>query len=291
MINVQTKIANSLSGVQMMAELGKSIQQYHRIGDNPSLSAIEAITKNLSLHTKFVIPQTTIEAITSINRKHEELLGGLRTISEAFKIQSPAIAQINNLNSALSSISGQVAAIAAQQRKWEIIADYDEVTEQAVEFSENLTEEVTEEHKRQFQVLMTLVSAFVKKYGVQGLLIIDIILRISGLHQYYDFLQEKPELPTKQEVNQIAIKQDSVVQFIEAVNEQLKNTKEYRITIRRCEVKLKPKKKTLTISRIPKDYELIILQANHKWVLVSYFDPKDKLPQTGWVMKKHLKRR
>ena len=94
MINVQTKIANSLSGVQMMAELGKSIQQYHRIGDNPSLSAIEAITKNLSLHTKFVIPQTTIEAITSINRKHEELLGGLRTISEAFKIQSPAIAQI-----------------------------------------------------------------------------------------------------------------------------------------------------------------------------------------------------
>jgi hypothetical protein len=288
MMKNQEQIIKSLSGVSMITELAKSMQQNHRMFENPTLSAIEAMTKGLSVQAKFAIPQTTLDAISSINRQHEQLFGGIRAMTEALKIQSPAIAQINNLNFALSGISGQIAAIAAQQRNWSIIDDFEEVTEQAIEFSESLTEEVTEEQKRQFQILLTLVSTFVKKYGVQGLLIIDIILRFAGLHQYYDFLQQKPELPTKQEVNQIAIKQDSIIQFIGAVNEQLKIAKEYRITNRECEVKLKPKTKTLIVSKLPKDFELVVLQVNHKWVLVSYFDPKDNLPQTGWIMKKYL---
>lgn len=288
MMKAQASITKSLSGVSMITELAKSMQQHHKMFENPTLSAIEAMTKSLSLQSKFPIPQTTLDAISSINRQHEQLFGGIRAMTEALKIQSPALAQINNLNFALSDISGQIAAIAAQQKNWAIIDDYEEVTEQAIEFSESLTEEITEEQKRQFQILLTLVSAFVKKYGVQGLLIIDIILRFAGLHQYYDFLQQKPELPTKQEVNQIAIKQDSIIQFIGAVNEQLKSVKEYRITNRECKVKLKPKNKTLTVSKLPKDFELVVLQVNHKWVLVSYFDPKDNLPQTGWIMKKYL---
>lgn len=287
MLKAQESITKSLSGVNMMTEIAKSMQ-HQKMFASPTMSAIEAMSKSISLQTKFAIPQSTLDALASINRQHEQLFGGLRAMTEALKVQSPAIAQINNLNFALSGISGQIAAIAAQQRNWAIIDDYEEVTEQAIEFSESITEEITEEQKRQFQILLTLVSAFVKKYGVQGLLIIDIILRFAGLHQYYDFLQQKPELPTKQEVNQIAIKQDSIIQFIGAVNEQLKNAKEYRITNRECEVKLKPKNKTLTVSKLPKDFELVVLQVNHKWVLVSFFDPKDNLPQTGWIMKKYL---
>lgn len=284
MFNAQESITKNLSGLSMATEL----QKHHRMFANPTLSAIEAMTKGLSLQAKFAMPQTTLDAISSINRQHEQLFGGIRTMTEALKIQSPALAQINNLNFALSGISGQIATIAAQQRNWSIINDFEEVTEQAIEFSESLTEKVTEEQKRQFQILLTLVSTFVKKYGVQGLLIIDIILRFAGLHQYYDFLQQKPELATKQEVNQIAIKQDSIIQFIGAVNEQLKIAKEYRITNRECVVKLKPNTKTLIVSKLPKDFELVVLQINHKWVLVSYFDPKDNLPQTGWIMKKYL---
>src|SRR5690606_21821652 len=249
MFKVQDSIAKNLSGLSMASESAKNMQIHQKMFENPTLSAIQQMSKSLNLQTKFAIPQSTLDALASINRQHEQLFGGLRAMTEALKIQSPVIAQINNLNFALSGISGQIAAIAAQQKNWAIIDDYDEVTEQAIEFSESLTEEITEEQKRQFQILLTLVSAFVKKYGVQGLLIIDIILRFAGLHQYYDFLQQKPELPTKQEVNQIAIKQDSIIQFIGAVNEQLKSVKEYRITNRKCEVKLKPKHKTLTVSK------------------------------------------
>lgn len=288
MLKAQNSITKNLSGLSMAAELAKSMQQHQKRFSNPTLSAIEAMSKKISLQAKFSIPQTTLDAIASINRQHEQLFGGLRAMTEALKIQSPTITQINNLNFALSGISGKIAAIAAQQRNWAIIDTFEEVTEQAIEFSESLTEEITEEQKRQFQILLTLVSAFVKKYGIQGLLIIDIILRCAGLHQYYDFLQQKPELPTKQEVNQIVIKQDSIIQFIGAVNEQLKIAKEYRTTNRQCEVKLKPKTKTFTVTTLPKDFELVVLQVNHKWVFVSYMDPKDNLPQTGWIMKKYL---
>lgn len=64
-------------------------------------------------------------------------------------------------------------------------------------------------------------------------------------------------MATKTEVNQINIKQDSIIQFIGAVNEHLKSVKEYRITNRECKVKLKPKDKNLTVSKLPKDFELV----------------------------------
>lgn len=288
MIKTRERVMKSLSGVSMITELTKSMQQHQRMFEKPTLSAIEAMTHALSIQTKFAIPQTTLDAITSINRQHEQLFGDIKSMTETLKVQSSAITQINSLNFALSGISGQIASIAAQQRNWSIIDDYEEVTEKAIEFSESLTEKVTEEQKRQFQILLTLVSIFVKKYGIQGLFIIDIILRFAGLHQYYDFLQQKPELPTKQEVNQITIKQDSVIQFIMEVNKQLKIAKEYKITNRECKVNLKPKTQSLIVSKLPKNFELVVLQVNHKWVFVSYFDPEDNLPQTGWIMKKYL---
>ncbi|TXD79274.1 hypothetical protein [Algoriphagus ratkowskyi] len=285
----QEGITKSLSGFNMMAEIAKSIQ-FQKMFVGPDLSAIEARSKSISHQIEFAIPQTTIDSISSINRQHEQFISGIRALAETVRIQSPVLRQFNELNFALNRISGQIAALAAQQRNWAVIDDYEEITGQAIEFSESLTEEVTEEQQRQFQVLLTLVSAFIKKYGVQAYLIIDIILRFAGFHQYYDFLKEKPVLATKAEVHQISNKQDSISHFIQILSEQLKQTNDYRITNRHCDVKLKPKTKTLTVSRLPKDFELVVLQVNHKWVLVSFFDPKDNLPQTGWVMKKYLSR-
>lgn len=287
-IKAQENITKNISGMYMAFEIVKNMRQHHRMFRSPTLSAIAAVTQGLSFQSKFAIPKTTIEAIISINQQQAQLLSGITTLTKALKIQSPALEQINNLNIVFSGISGQIAAIAAQQKRWTIIDDFEEVTEQAIAFTESLTEEVTEKQKRQFQILITLVTTFFKKYGIQGLLIIDIFLRFAGIHQYYDFLQQKPDLPTKQEVNNISIKQDSVLYFITEITEQLKQAKEYRITNRDCEVKLKPKSKTLTLLKLPKDFEVIIVQIHHKWVFVSYFDPKDNLPQTGWIMKKYL---
>lgn len=292
MLKAQARVSRSYSGLNMMSEIVKGLKSQTIIA-NPPFTTIGAITKSMSLQTKFGIPQTTIDAISSINRQHAQLFGGISAMTDALRIKSPAIAQINNLHFALSGISGQMAAIAAQQKNWTILNDFDQVTEQAIEFTETLTEEIDEEQKRQFQILMTLVIAFLNKHkalGISALLIIDIFLRFAAFHQYYDFLKEKPDLATKTEISQISIKQDSILHFIQEVNEQLRQAKEYRITMRTCEVKLKPKNKTIIITKLPKDFEVIVIQIQHKWVLVSYFDPNDNLPQTGWIRKKYLGR-
>jgi hypothetical protein len=288
MFKAQESIAKNLSGLSMATELAKSMQKHHRMFENTTLSAIEAMTKGLSLQAKFAIPQTTLDAISSISRQHEQLFGGIRAMTEALKIQSPAIAQINNLNFALSGISGQIAAIAAQQRNWSIIDDFEEVTEQAIEFSESLTEEVTEEHKKQFEILIAKLIDFFNKHKQKGIYTFRLLEVLLVFYSYYSIFSAKPELATKVDIRQINLNQDTIIHYINLVNEQLKVVKEYRITNRECEVKLKPKSKTLTLCKLPKDFELTVLQVNHKWVLVSYFDPKDNLPQTGWIMKKYL---
>lgn len=286
----QERFTKSLRGVSMPTEHAKSIQE-QRMAISPYVSVFEVITNSMNFHSKLRIPQTTLDAITSINRQHEQLFGRIKAMTDILRIQSPAITQINNLYFALGGISKQIATLAVQQKNWTIIEDFEEVTEKVLDFTETLTEEVTEEQQRQFQVLLALVIAFLKKHkrlGISALRIIEVFLLFAGIHQYCDFLKDKPEAVTKSDINQISIKQDSVLQFINLVNQQFEQANEYLITNRVCEVKLKPKSKTLTLAKLPKEFEIIVVQIHHKWVYISYFDPMDNLPQTGWIMKKYL---
>ena len=289
-IQHQDRVMKSFSGVSMLTEVTTSIQERKTVF-NSSFLTFDTLTKSMMSYSNFGIPQTTIDAITSINRQHEVLFGGIKAMTDSLRIQSPAITQINSLQFALGGISAQIAALATQQKNWKIIDDYEEVTERVFDFTETLTEEITDEQQRQFQVLLTLVVAFLTKHkalGISALLIIDIFLRFAGIHQYYDFVKTKPESATKSDVNQMSIKQDSVLHYINLVKLQFKEANHYRISNRNCEIKLKPKSKTLILAKIPKDFEVIVIRIHHKWVYVSYFDPKDKLPQTGWIMKKYL---
>lgn len=281
----QDRLFKNLSGISMANEIAKNMNQYSIKFDNPALSGIEAMSKEITLKTENLIPQTTLDAIASINQQHEKLFSRIEAMTDSLRVKPEVLAQINNLSSALSNISGQVAAIAAQRRDWAIIDDFEEINAKTIEFSESLTEEDTEEQQNQFKELLALVSMFVKTLGNQSLLIINIILAIAGFHQYYYFLKEKPELATKQSVDQIAVKLDSLKHYMNIVKEQ---NKEYRITNRVCDVKLKPKSKTIVLSKLPMGFEVNLIQIQHKWVYVNYFDPKDNLPQTGWIMKKYL---
>jgi hypothetical protein len=92
----------------------------------------------------------------------------------------------------------------------------------------------------------------------------------------------KPEYATKQEVETVIKEQFGIYE------KKLKEDKEFRVTSRICRVMSKPRLKSLVIEKLPVDFEVTILQVNHKWVYVTYFSPVDNLPQTGWIMKKYL---
>ncbi|MCB0538317.1 MAG: hypothetical protein KDE33_12415 [Bacteroidetes bacterium] len=287
MLKAQESITKSLSGVNMMAEIAKSMQ-HQKMFANPTLSAIEAMSKSISLQSKFAIPQTTLDAITSINRQHEQLFGNLRSITEAVTKNQPAFSQINSWQFAISGISGQLAAIAASQQKWDLIDDFEEITEEAVLLNERLYDEngVSKEGLIELKEFFQRIEIKVNKIDADAnsvfwklIALLSIILAFTG--EIRNWLP-KPEYATKQEVENVIKDQFKLYES------KLKEEKEIRITERQCKVLIKPKMKSVVIEKLPCGFEIIVLQVHHKWVYVSYFSPKDNLPQTGWIMKKYL---
>lgn len=289
-LKAQKDITGSFSGISMINEIAKSMKYQPMFVQPPSL-AIDAIAKSMSVQPKFAIPKSAIEAILSISRQQEHVFKHFRSVTEAVNFQNPAFTQFNNLQFALSGISGQLASIAASQQNWNLLQDFEEVTKQGIEFSDSLTGEFEDEQKRQFQILLALVASFIKRnkaLGVNSLRVINVFLIVASLHQYYDFIQNKPEYATKQDIANLNSKQDTIISYIAAFSEQLKQVDEYRITNRKCEVRLKPNSRAMVVTTLPISFEVVVLQVHHKWILASYFDPKDNLPQTGWIKKKYL---
>lgn len=290
MMKAQARITKSLSGVSMITELAKSMQQHHRMFENPTLPAFETMTNGLSLQVTFAIPQTTLDAISSINRQHEQLFGNLRSITDAINKKQAAFNQINSWQFAISGISGQLAAIAASQKKWDLIDDFDEITEEAISLNERIFDEngVTKEGLNELKAFFQRIENKVDKIDADAnslfwklLTLLGFILAVMGETRNW---LPKPEYATKQEVETVIIEQFG---FYE---KKLKEDKEFRITSRVCKVMSKPRLKSLVIEKLPIDFEVTVLKVNHKWVYVSYFSPIDNLPQTGWIMKKYLEK-
>lgn len=288
MIKAQERITRSLSGVSMITELAKSMQQHHKMFEKPTLSAIEAMTKGLSLQARFAIPQTTLDAISSINRQHEQLFGNLRSITEAINKNQAVFNQINSWQFVISGISGQLAAIAASQKKWDLIDDFEEITDGAVSLNERIFDEngVTKEGLNELKAFFQRIEIKVDKIDADAnglfwklLTILGFILAVMGEARNW---LPKPEYATKQEVETVIKEQFGIYE------KKLKEDKEFRITSRICKVMSKPRLKSLVIEKLPIDFEVTVLQVNHKWVYVTYFSPVDNLPQTGWIMKKYL---
>jgi hypothetical protein len=290
----QNQISKNLSGLSMLSEISKNFKNY-TFPTSSNFSEIAKISESINWKNNFTIPQSTFDAINSINKNYEHLFENLNS---PIKFQSPDFTQIKNLNVALSGISAKIAEIAIQQKNWSILEDFETVTEKALEFSETIDNSSEKEQQRQFEILQSLVVTFYRKHktlGISALKVVEIFIIIITLHQYYDFLKIKPELATKENIQEITEKQDSflkeqdsISKFIKHINQQLKEAKQYRITNRICKVKLKPKIRTLTLNKLPVNFEVIVIQIHHKWVYVSYFDKNDNLPQTGWILKKYL---
>lgn len=298
MVSSQKLWQNDLKGLDMQHVLLKSIGQHDafNLKKTPSLDAME---KSIAMLHKLNIPSSTFEAINSIGKQHEQLFGNLKAITEVAGMSQLAFLQMKNLQFALNGISSQMVAIAIKEKNWSLIEDLENINQKAIKLAETFSKESEKDQEKEqetqqeneFQKFLTFVLSFINKHKSSvnySQIFLTIFFYFPDAHQYYDFLKEKPELATKADINKINLKQDSINHYIRVIAEQLKQRNETRKTNRNCDVKLKPKSKTFIISKIPKGFELVVLQVHHKWVLVNFFDPKDNLPQTGWVLKKYI---
>lgn len=288
MIHSQELWQNQLSAIKMNNAVFHAIsQQQNLIPKN--IAGLDTLSKTLAMQAKlFQIPQRSLDGIKGISQMQESLFGNLRDLSATLiERQKPYLSQINSLQFAMISISGQIAAIAAKGNKWNLLDEFEDINEQAFEITNSFTSDIalTEEESIRFEQLIEKIVSFYQKnkqFGVNALLFISVMVNLMSIHQYYDFLRPKAELDTKEDLMKFERK---IQQSIEI---KLKEAKEYRTTNRVSKVMLKPKTKTIIITLLPQNFDVIVLQINHKWAFISYINPKDNLIETGWVMKKYL---
>ncbi len=287
MIESQELWQKQIGAISMQGAIFKTVEQQAIF--NKSFVGIDKFSKAIEIQSKlFQIPQQTLDAIKGISQMQESLFGNLRDFSAILlESQKPYLAQINSLQYAMSNISGQIAAIAAKNNQWYLLDEFEDINEQAFEITNNFTSDfgITQEESIRFEQLIEKIISFYqknKKFGVNALLFISVMVNLMNIHQYYDFVKPKAEPATKEDLVNFERK---IQQSLEL---KLKQINEYRTTNRVSKVMLKPNSKTIIITSLPKGFDVIVLQINHKWAFVSYINPKDNLMETGWLMKKYL---
>ncbi|WP_091256142.1 hypothetical protein [Flavobacterium omnivorum] len=287
MMHSQELWQNKLSAMTMSDAIFKSIAHQQSYFLN-NISGFDSLSKKMAIQSKlFQIPQPTLDVIKGISQMQESIFGNLKGITSIFESQKSYLAQVNSLQFAMSGISGQIAAIAAKSNQWNLLDEFENINEEAFEITNNFTSDIalSEEESIRFEQLIEKIVSFYQKnkqFGVNALLFISVMVNLMSIHQYYDFVRPKAELATKEDLVNFERK---IQQYIEV---KLKEVKEYRTTNRVSKVMLKPKTKTIIVASLPKNFDVIVLQINHKWAFVSYINPKDNLMETGWVMKKYL---
>lgn len=280
-------LANMLSTSSMLSQMKKAATFNSDIlNSNKKLDYLIRVLVT-DLNKNFLISDKTINTIFSIGNRQNDFLKKLNSnFHNTTKFNALFSANFNNLQLALSGISRQVAAISAHQNNWAILDEFEKINEKALSISETIIDKtITNEQKLGLQELVEQIIAFLKsqkKFAVNALFFISVIVNFMNIHQYVDFIKEKPETVTKQDLIEFQTK------IISEIVSKLKEQKEYRITRTKCFVMLKPKSKTLVVDTLPVDIEVVVLQTYHKWVFVSYVDIDSNFPKTGWVVKKYL---
>lgn len=245
------------------------------------------------------IPNSTLSAFSQLAAQQEKINESLFASLSSINSISLALSEVNkikNLNIAFTSLSAEIAKLASINQTWDIIEDFEDLTTEAVTLSNQLIEEynptITEENSNEFKLFLNSVEEFYKKHkdaGIILLFVIDVILRFAGLHQYYDFIKDKPEPATKIEFKEIKNSQATILRNLDEIKNQLNEKNKISYTNKNCQIKLKPNSRSSVINNLPENYEIVVVKIQPTWFLINYFDPNDGLPQTGWINKKDIK--
>ncbi len=280
-----TKWQNQMPGFAIQKELLKNVAGLDtRIGTILKQSDIARLA---SFQSNTIFPKTVLDSLAKIGTQHKSLFSSFDNLTKNL----PSTSQIANLQYAFTGVSSELAKLAASQQKWNLFTDFEEITAKAVSINEQIVDDegITKENLKELEQFLNKIEIKVDQIDKRDgsviwkiIAILSFLLAISGELRNWT---PKPEFATKEEINDVLKTQFSTFE------EKIKEQKEIRTTNTKCKVMLKPRKKTLVLETLPSDFELIILNVNHKWVLVSYSGVDDGLPRTGWIMKKHLSKK
>lgn len=257
--------------------------------------SLTKVTENLL--PRFAIPSTLLSSLDSINHNYFKAFQSLGSIANVASYHLHPAAQLSSVRFALNGLTKQMATIAAAQRQWSLFDDLNIFSKHVSEFVETLESERswTDGVKEKWLLVVEYSKKVYdknKKVGRKAILILSILTIPTDVHQYVDFLRPKPELVTKENLQ--SFRQETIEDVRTIVADEISKyfsnvlNEEKRVTMRPCKIRLKPSSGSYVVATVSEGFDVVVIQNNHEWSYVSYFDPKDNLPQSGWILKKYL---
>ena len=274
--------SNNLTGLRGIYDIGKNIRE-----KLSPFSASQDFIRSFQLNKNFA-PSSVVDAITSITRQH---IGFYTKWNSVVPAAFMGYSQMNSLQSTLKALSLQAATLSLKNHNWDLLQDFEEISEEAVSISERVIDQqvLTKKDINDIKAFMERIEIKVDKFEKKDATVEAIIYKwITIISFILTLLAEarvwmpKPEAATKEDLE--FFRKDILLQL----DSKLKQREENKITIRRCKVFYKPKKKSRIIATLEKESDVIILSNNSKWVYISFINSQDNLAETGWVLKKYL---
>lgn len=275
-----------LSGITTVTGMLKAIQKQEDYS-HFSKGLITSYKPGMYDKLKSELEPQTLSSLAAIGLQHQKIFNGYNSITKHFQA-SASITQMGSLQWALQGLSGEVASIAARSKQWNLIDDFEEISEEAASISDRVKEQefVTKNDIAEIKEFVSRIEFKLdrkdKTFIAKAVLIMAIIgFILAVLAEIRNWLP-KPEAATKQDVEALRKEiQATTVSKLTGINE-------YSSLKQSCAVSLKPKNKSYILSQLPKDYNVIVLNTNHQWLFISYSNPKNGLTETGWILKKYL---
>lgn len=296
-INSQTMGAfMPMSDILKSSQFNGFLESQKKMMNN--LSAFSSISSIMQQITVPEIPEMTVVALQGIaGLQSVHYIESLKSIQNATSVSkfintTLEIQKIGNLNAAFNSLTAQLTQLASNNNDWEILEDYQSFVSDAVVFSHSIIESDDEQLTILFKFLCDKFAFYYEKHKQSSAIIykfFEILMIFTTMHQYYDFLQTKPELATKKDVAELKLAQQNTLEYVKKIGRNNDKNVEEKTLIYKCTVLLKPNKRSTIINTLPKNYFIEILKKQPTWVLIKYIDPKDGTPQMGWISKANIK--
>jgi hypothetical protein len=288
LINDRLKSVNKLKEFKLQEFYAKT-ESLNSILQANKLTDLHTISKALNWKSKLDIATEKFETLSSIMQKHDKLFENSISL-QALSTLNKSHAQLNLLQNSLKSFTGQLTELAAHKNRWDIIQDFDTISNETVllsnQIENNNNNNLCSDDLNEIKTFLKTIEAKIDQKDTDifsiFLKIIAVIGFILALKSEYYILNSKTESVTKDDLE--ALKKE----LVQSLETKLNSRKIHKITSTHCLVKLKPKLKSYTIAKLTKGVDVVIVQISKKWAYISFINPSDNLQCTGWVMKKYL---
>jgi hypothetical protein len=292
---LQNDLRSRMSVMSPLTDLFRNMDQWRELKNRfTGLSPFESLIKQFSIQEQFTNQlawtenplRSVMEQLRVIQQPQIELFDKLNTFNRHFSVYDK-FHQINSLQVALGGVAAQIARNTITNKKWDLLEDFEEITEEASQINSRIIEQ-QEITRQDIDELKNLVKSLDIRIETRDKnLVTKILIWFAILSFIWDafsaaqhFIKEDDHV-TKKEFEEF---KSDLLRDIKKSNE---NHREVRKVRQGCNLRLKPNRKSLVLKALSAHEEVVILATNHKWAQVSTVD-FDGVVIYGWVYKKYL---